>query len=535
MIFWVKTFLASNLDTNEEKQIIRFINKLRGSKNKLLIFTTREYILNQARLKFEELENATLVKCILDLSKYTTLVKARILYNHLFFKGIPYPYIKELIDRELLPELVKHRNFSPRIIEYICNETIWKDYTEKEFPDALLAMFKSPFRVWEHAFTQQITAQAQMVMYALLISGPEIELSGLFKQYKTLNSNAEKNTNLQQNAVFKAVLKELEGTFIKLTHQRNGDTTVMFHNPSIQDFLINYCNQDETIGAELIAAFIYIKPALDVFSDKYPKVKEEQRFVFSGRLMNLLRTRLISFFDTLSYSSTAHHHQLPSSEDLTCLKLSAMDTKISYLEGSPFAQFLCETFRPLIYSENIGHRGVHAYNQLLMNHFSDDYELDIIKILLNITPSLWNQDDFSVLSDFESNFSEQYQKFKEEHYDEYLGIFSDVISELADETLENKDDINRNIESLNELERYYDVETYHARRQLEKAIEKIDDEESWAEYEYHNGPRIRMPNYNPFLSYNNADAESLQRVMFNKTPSEDEQIDDLFRSMNQDE
>jgi hypothetical protein len=493
--------------------------------------------LNQAQLKFEELDNASLVKCILDLSKYTTLVKARILYNHLFFKGIPYPYIQALINKKYLPELVRHANYSPRIIEYICKETFWKKYKTVDFPDALLAMFKSPFEVWKHAFTQQITADAQTVLYALLISGPEIVLEGLRAQYTALNKGRE-ISNLQGNAQFKRALKELDASFIQLNRQKNGDNTVKFHNPSIQDFLINYCNQDAAIQEELIRRFAFIKPALAVFSDKYPNAKDEQRFIFSAGLMELLRDRLITDIEVLRYSPEAFVVP-PSADDMVCMRLAEMDVKISYVIGSAFERYLMDSFEPLIYSENIGHPAVHAFNQLLIRHFSDQVDLDVVRILLNITPLLWGNDDFSILSDFEGSFPEKFEEFKEDYYDQYQEIFAGAIDDLSDESLESKDDLKQHIEELNELEQYYDAAVDEVRYRLEKAIEKIEAAERHAEYDdYYYGNRgRRVPNFGAYWGYDK-DAGPRQgsgASHFSRPRSEDEQIDDLFRSMGGDE
>ena len=85
--FLGKNFLETSKSANEDQDIIKFIEKIKKSNDKILIFTTREYILNQAKQKYESFNNAYFdkSKCIVDLSKYTKLVKAEILYNHLFF------------------------------------------------------------------------------------------------------------------------------------------------------------------------------------------------------------------------------------------------------------------------------------------------------------------------------------------------------------------------------------------------------------------------------------------------------------------
>ncbi|WP_206073554.1 hypothetical protein, partial [Maribacter sp. 4G9] len=65
--FLGRNFLKQSIATNEERQILRFINKIENSTNKVLLFTTREYILNQAKQRFD-LFDYDFSKCILDVS-----------------------------------------------------------------------------------------------------------------------------------------------------------------------------------------------------------------------------------------------------------------------------------------------------------------------------------------------------------------------------------------------------------------------------------------------------------------------------------
>ena len=86
--FLGRNFLETGLSMNEDSKLIKFITKIKQAKNKIFILATREYILNQAKNSFESLNNPALelVKCTLDLSTYTKIIKAEILYNHLFLE-----------------------------------------------------------------------------------------------------------------------------------------------------------------------------------------------------------------------------------------------------------------------------------------------------------------------------------------------------------------------------------------------------------------------------------------------------------------
>jgi hypothetical protein len=95
-LFYYDDFLGSNfleerLKKNEDQRLVRFIERIKNGSNKKLIITTREYILSQAKLKYEIFANfnSDLAKCIIDLAKYSKLIRAEILYNHLFYSNLP--------------------------------------------------------------------------------------------------------------------------------------------------------------------------------------------------------------------------------------------------------------------------------------------------------------------------------------------------------------------------------------------------------------------------------------------------------------
>ncbi len=151
--FLGKNFLEIKPNINEESRLLKFIEKIKKSNDKALILTTREYILNQAKTTYEIFDSKDLeiAKCILDLSKYTKLVKAQILYNHLFFSEISGNALASLINSKKYLELIDHPNYSPRIIETVIKNRLWEDVSSDEFPELFKQFFDNPESVWLHA------------------------------------------------------------------------------------------------------------------------------------------------------------------------------------------------------------------------------------------------------------------------------------------------------------------------------------------------------------------------------------------------
>ena len=64
------------------------------------ILTTREYILNIAKRRYEVFAHppVDLTMCVINLSDYTRPIRAKILYNHIYFSDLPKEYKLALLE-----------------------------------------------------------------------------------------------------------------------------------------------------------------------------------------------------------------------------------------------------------------------------------------------------------------------------------------------------------------------------------------------------------------------------------------------------
>ena len=122
--FLGQTFLRERhgfLLRNEDASLVDFIEMIQASPNAKLIMTTREHILSNALLGSERLRRSPLVdhRCILQMADYGRSARAKILYNHIFFSELPEAYRKALIGDNFYGKILNHRNFNPRLIEWL--------------------------------------------------------------------------------------------------------------------------------------------------------------------------------------------------------------------------------------------------------------------------------------------------------------------------------------------------------------------------------------------------------------------------------
>jgi hypothetical protein len=112
--------LTERLGKNEDHRLSDFIDRVRRSESKLLILTTREYILEDARRTYEELHRLDeRLHLVLQLRDYSRIDRARILYNHLWHSDVDAEELLDLLEERRYLEIIDHRNFNPRLIEYL--------------------------------------------------------------------------------------------------------------------------------------------------------------------------------------------------------------------------------------------------------------------------------------------------------------------------------------------------------------------------------------------------------------------------------
>ena len=114
------TYGELHLRKNEQSRLASFLRRVRDSENKRFLLTTREYILSEALRRYERLSDVDLAnsKSIVSLEDYTHLIRARILYNHLFFSSIPQQLKIALLPKKRYWDVIRHRNYNPRVIEH---------------------------------------------------------------------------------------------------------------------------------------------------------------------------------------------------------------------------------------------------------------------------------------------------------------------------------------------------------------------------------------------------------------------------------
>lgn len=274
-VFYFDDFLGANFledqRLNGNGKLLNMIEAIRRSADKLLILTTREYILQEAMQKYDRMKtnNLEVAKCILNLGAYTTAIRAGILYNHLTEANLPHAYIDSLLCDGKYLKLIGHSNFNPRVIEYFIGRGRWKECKPEDFVKTFTRYFDKPYSVWEDVFSNRPHAE-QYALWVLLTMGQPVLLSDWKTAYLNFCRVAGSELMLTAESIvgWGKIIRNLFGTFVKTRYISNSDDKLVeFINPSIYDFLFSYDRSDD-LSRLLIKGSCFIEQIYTIFGDK---------------------------------------------------------------------------------------------------------------------------------------------------------------------------------------------------------------------------------------------------------------------------
>jgi hypothetical protein len=234
--FLGQTALDEKLGKNEDGRLLSLMKRVSGSSNKRLILTTREYILAQARQRYERLDRHRQVfdmqTCVIDIACYTHRTRATILYNHVYNSQLSDELRAAFAVPSTYLPIIKHRNFNPRIIAATLAEVRLSGATD--VAAEIRENLEDPRRVWDHIVNHQLKESdlyLLKIIFSFLADVSAEDLQALWIDF---------GYSLRE---LRGSLATLEGTMIKTTrHDRS--VFVGLHNPSVRDYLRDYISSD---------------------------------------------------------------------------------------------------------------------------------------------------------------------------------------------------------------------------------------------------------------------------------------------------
>ena len=299
-VFYYDDFLGQTgwderLEKNEEQGILDFVRYVRDHQHVRFILTTREYILQRARSVYEKLhapefDNA---KCIVKLESYTRRNRAHILFNHIYFSSLAPEHRRMIVQRKPLLTIVDHRNYSPRIIEWMSDYRNIKDVAPEDYPQKFLDTLERPTELWLHAFRNHISHTSRSLLIVMMSFNDAVDLTDLKEGFEAFRNHEVVHLGgVLGPSELTMALDELEGSFVRCERD-TASVVVAFHNPSVRDFLEQYMAENAEIVHTLCSSAVFYEQIMTLCGARPGKPEREQIVAIAQRQPKVLAESII--------------------------------------------------------------------------------------------------------------------------------------------------------------------------------------------------------------------------------------------------
>lgn len=249
-----------NMKENQENELTGLTKYVQVHKNKVLVLNSRITILNEAceqygtfNLFFKEKK---IDKLTINMDTISDIEKAKIFYNHLIYKKVPEPYYNNIKKDKGYLKIVCHKNYTPRIIQYVTLESNYQSIEPNRFTEYIIDRLNNPDDIWKEEYRYRLQKQDRTLLTTLYsLTDTDIEYSILKRCYEKRLS-LMKDIDYTLNS-FDAVVTRLNQSVIKIIDYR-GKKNIGVINPSVNDFLKGVFRDNSLEIIEIKKAFNHI-------------------------------------------------------------------------------------------------------------------------------------------------------------------------------------------------------------------------------------------------------------------------------------
>ena len=250
-----------NMKETQENELIALIKYVKMNPNKILIMNSRVTIYREATERTPNLvtsfENKEYKVYIIDMTNMSNLEKAKILYNHLYFKNVSNDFLFQIKKDKNYWKIIQHPNYNPRIIEYICTPHRLSNIIADEYMNFILKSLNNPEEVWKNEFERRLKDSDRILVTTLY----SLSNSVISKEFlKTCYNHRIKSINGMDLSInqFEQALSRLSGSFVKI-FDKNGEQMISIANPSINDFIRAHIEQNQPEQSSMIDSSITVQ------------------------------------------------------------------------------------------------------------------------------------------------------------------------------------------------------------------------------------------------------------------------------------
>lgn len=258
ILFYCDDFLGSNLydaiNNKRDSHIVKFINRVRKDDSKKFILTSRTNILNKAFSLSHRFQNDKIRdnEFLLRVENFTNVDKAKILYNHIYHSNLDDEYLARIYQGKKYKEIIKHRNFNPRIIEFITDSVRVGHISPEEYWRFIIKNLDEPEDIWADYFQNQTDDCVRALTFLTVYNNGKISEDELRNSYSTFLKIHPVNLGDQSDKSFEAVRKLATKSLLNRNQINKNKFEYVLFNPSITDFVLSSYSDESDLVSNII-------------------------------------------------------------------------------------------------------------------------------------------------------------------------------------------------------------------------------------------------------------------------------------------
>lgn len=332
-IVYVDDFLGQScleIASSSLSSIKMLLSYVERHSNKYLIINSRIQVLNEVQNDNNEIYERLKKAGFIDLGskELSDMEKANILYSHIVSSDIGIKRISMLVQNGYYYSIINHKNYLPRIVQYLFNENQYPE-NEEEYLTYVEDTLNHPEKVWENEYNKRIFPEDRMLLEILYsVSDYRVERDSLRKAFNRQKGGANyPQVDSSKAFLFENAIKRLNGGFIFLSTNGNR-TTVQVSNPSINDFLKTvFSNKSPGLIKDMLDNSVCFEQLYRLgggryFDDALLEKKHKEGFTYSAVIFNKY-----FYFETILYIASL---RIDNSQRFLGLIANALDYLTSF-------------------------------------------------------------------------------------------------------------------------------------------------------------------------------------------------------------
>lgn len=231
---------------SQNEELLSLIKYINLSTNKRLILNSRVTIYQEARERNLELvksfDNDECKAYIIDMNNISDIEKAKIFYNHLVFNNVQKEYFDDIKKDKRYLKIIKHKNYNPRIIEFICNPRHYENIKSNSYYNFILNHLNNPKEIWKDEYERRLQKTDRILLSTIY------SFSDLYTDLDLIRKNFDKrlstetNIDITVNQFESSLTRLLEGFVILIDIDKTKKISMV--NPSVNDYLDGFLKEN---------------------------------------------------------------------------------------------------------------------------------------------------------------------------------------------------------------------------------------------------------------------------------------------------